>query len=92
MKNNTQEILKRFDNEFKELWGSNDGREGYAKEVSEEVKQFLEQEITKVLEKVVPEEIAIPTEGETLREHLEAIGYNSCREQIKQNINNFLNK
>jgi len=40
----TQSFEERFDEEFPELWGSNDGRAGYDRLETESVKSFIRQE------------------------------------------------
>lgn len=47
---------KSFEEKFPELWGSNDGREGYDRDVKSDVKAFI-QEILSNREKEIADEV-----------------------------------
>ena len=50
-----KENEKEFDEKFPELWGSNDGREGYDSFVKEDVKSFLLSSQTNLIKGLIEE-------------------------------------
>jgi hypothetical protein len=84
-----EEILKEFDEKFLELWGSNDGREGYDSLETNNVKFFLSSKLDEIEKEVInlPEKLEPERPRDDYHDYIE--GYNSAIQTIREKLTKY---